>query len=408
MLHRFICGDSLGEDSYKSTDPPEVVIRQVAQSHMEVWDLKRGEVLKYQGSSLGLLRCFDPKKTFYLYEPGRSFEEPHQDELSIPTMCSVSPDRTTYKYFLKKGAVMLYMPTWTLPELKAVGKFALNRSPEQMPLRLEDIPDRFKTVGGIFRHVFAKDFAFVKGEQRRAIQELDPKSFLVNDIDRGRAGVSHFVAQYQVETDGDNAFRMPPIDFVSEEVRNAVEAEFFKMSLSDKVGLLRQSDESPLFLRSMGRGIYAIYEDVIAGRLIQGVRWEKKNLTDSNFTAFDLELTELVVGKLPNYENMTEMVLYKPLNSNYPAIDMMYKKDGLVYGLQVTREEDLTRTIKTSAVDTWLKDIGMENNMDKVRIAVIPRPDLAEESKAKYVGKKGSGYPQLEVWKVPGDYGQLI
>ena len=86
----------------------------------------------------------------------------------------------------------------------------------------------------------------------------------------------------------------------------------------------------------------------------------------------------------------------------------MYKKDGLVYGLQVTKQQDPTREIKTSAVDTWLKDIGMENKMKKVRIAVIPRPDLAEESKAKYVGKKGSGYPQLELWKVPKDYGQYF
>ena len=102
------------------------------------------------------------------------------------------------------------------------------------------------------------------------------------------------------------------------------------------------------------------------------------------------------------------MVLYKPLNSNYPAIDMMYKtKDGLVYGLQVTRQEEPTRAIKTSAVDTWLEDIGMKSNMDKVRIAVIPRPDLAEKFKAKYEGD-GSGYPQLEQWKVPGDYGQLM
>ena len=165
-----------------------------------------------------------------------------------------------------------------------------------MLLNENDISKRFKASGGIFRHVFAEDFDTVKAEQRLAIKDLDPEDFLMNDITRSRGGVSHFVAQYRVVTEGPKAFRLPPIDFVSEEVRKAIEAEFFKMSLSDKVGLLRQKDESPLFLSSMDRGIYAIYEDVIAGRLIQGVRWEKKNLTDSNFTVFDLELAELVVG----------------------------------------------------------------------------------------------------------------
>ena len=98
--------------------------------------------------------------------------------------------------------------------------------------------------------------------------------------------------------------------------------------------------------------------------------------------------------------------LYKPRKRNYPAVDMMYKtKDDLLYGLQVTRQEDLTRTILTSAVDKWLEDIGMKNKMKKGRIAVIPRSKNADKTKAKY-DSDASGYPQLEVWKVPKDYGK--
>ena len=64
MFHRFLSGDSLSPDSFGSTAAPEVVIRQVGDSNMEVWDIKEGRVMNYEGISRTLLRCFDPKKSF--------------------------------------------------------------------------------------------------------------------------------------------------------------------------------------------------------------------------------------------------------------------------------------------------------------------------------------------------------
>ena len=117
MLHRFLSGEPLSPDSFGSTAAPEVVIRQVGESDMEVWDLKQGQVINYEGISRSLLSCFDPEKSLYLYEPGESRKEPYFSGLQIPTMCSVSPDRERYKEFEKNRAVKLYMPPWTLPEL---------------------------------------------------------------------------------------------------------------------------------------------------------------------------------------------------------------------------------------------------------------------------------------------------
>lgn len=112
-----------------------------------------------------------------------------------------------------------------------------------------------------------------------------------------------------------------------------------------------------------------------------------------------------MVGEPPKYAKMKEMVLYKPLNKNFPAVDMMYKKDGLLYGLQVTTQKGLTKEITTSAVGKWLKAIEFEDSMVKVWIAVIPRPKYAEKFKGKFKGE-GSEYPQLEVWRVPPKYDQ--
>jgi hypothetical protein len=148
----------------------------------------------------------------------------------------------------------------------------------------------------------------------------------------------------------------------------------------------------------------SIYEEVTALRLLQGVHWQRKNLVDAHFSEFKLKFTKIVEGQPPVFDEMESGVLYKSLKDNYPAVDMMYKtEEGLIYGLQVTRLQDLTRKIKTSAVDQWLDAIGLKDNKEKVRIAVIPKPALAERLKAEYEGD-GDGYPQLEVWKLPLDY----
>ena len=153
MLHVFLSGEPLSPDYFGSTAAPEVVIRQLEQSEMHVWAIEGGKVMKYEGISRSLLQCFDPKKSLYLYEPGKSFEEPYFEELSLPIMCSVSPDIRRYKEFEKNGALKFFMPPWTLPELLAVGEFVRKRSPNQVPLSPEDMSKRYYEFGGIFRHV---------------------------------------------------------------------------------------------------------------------------------------------------------------------------------------------------------------------------------------------------------------
>ena len=74
-------------------------------------------------------------------------------------------------------------------------------------------------------------------------------------------------------------------------------------------------------------------------------------------------------------------------------------------GLQVTTQEGPTKEIASTAVDKWLESIDWRDSMEKVRIAVVPRAIKPDTSKGKFTGG-GSGYLQLEVWKVPLDYGR--
>ena len=188
---------------------------------------------------------------------------------------------------------------------------------------------------------------------------------------------------------------------MSDDVREKTEASFTELNLNENIFMLIKNDECPGYMASK---CDAIFETVIAGQLLEGVDWQMRNLADSNVSGFKLKLTKIEVGKAPNFADMKPMVLYKPPSKIYPAVDMMYTtNEGVLYGLQVTR--DKSKKIKTSAVDKWLKSIDWGDNMDKVRIAVIPRPEFAGTFKAAYVGDS-KGYPQFEVWKVPPKYGR--
>lgn len=377
---------------------------------MQIWDIKRGRVMGYRRNSRSLLLCFDPEKSMYLYEPEDSLKQPYTEE--FPSMCSVPHDSWRIKdlYDHGSGAELVYMPTWTLPELQAVRNFVADRSPGKMPLSQDDISERFYKVGGIFSHIFGSDSGnidAIEREQKNAIKNLSPRPFLYDAIDyEGQRGISPYLAQYRVSTEGPDAFRDGHIDLVSDAVYEAVKGRFSSFSTDDKISILRENDSSYNFMRSMCPDFFKFYGSLIANRLFHGVNWQKKSLNDSNFEGFNLKVTNVVRGKSPMVADMKSGVLYELSKDDHPAVGMMYKtQEGLIYGLLVTRPQDHTRSIKikTTAVDKWLDAIGVTDAKEKVRIAVIPPHPLAEKFKAEYEGD-GNGYPQLEVWKLPYDY----
>ena len=230
MLHRFLSGEPLIvkiTDYFGSEAAPEVVIRQVG-----------GKAMQYEGISRSLLQCFDPNKSIYLYGPGESNKGPLFAELSIPIMCSVSPDIRRYKEFEKYGVLKFFMPSWTLRELLAVGEFVRKRSPNQVPLSPEDISKRYYEFGGIFRHVFASDMMSIRRNQEVAIQSLDPRLFLLDEIFQERRELGPFIAQYQVDTEGLVAYRDAHLNFTSDSIRTRVESRFMAMDLDHKVRFL--------------------------------------------------------------------------------------------------------------------------------------------------------------------------
>ena len=67
--------EPLPPDSYGSTEPPEVVIRQVGDEDMFIYFIKAKKAFKIK-SKRDIFDCFDPKTTIYFHEPEGSKKEP--------------------------------------------------------------------------------------------------------------------------------------------------------------------------------------------------------------------------------------------------------------------------------------------------------------------------------------------
>jgi len=142
----------------KKDDIPKVVIRECGDGPMSIFYLDELEVEEVRKGDELLLKLFNPRKALYLYEPGKVVREPHHSpSLHLPIFTTVSPDRRRYKEFTKKGGIEFYQPTWSLADLKAMGKHmkAQPTFPEDTnPLFKPDlIEERFGAFGGITTQV---------------------------------------------------------------------------------------------------------------------------------------------------------------------------------------------------------------------------------------------------------------
>jgi hypothetical protein len=178
---------------------------------MEVWFLEEQVVHKIEPNKISstVLKCFDPEKAVYFFEPGKTTNiEPFGNEntLEIPTLETVSPDMSRYKEF-RKIASRAYMPVFTKDELLAIGRDMRSR-PDFPEMELDElytdqgISDRFDVFNGIIRHVLPScrqslKTAFVEREEQ--LNTIDAAAFLRGNIES--KDVSHYMAIYDVPKD---------------------------------------------------------------------------------------------------------------------------------------------------------------------------------------------------------------
>jgi hypothetical protein len=380
-LVRILNVDKLGPlppDSYGSTAPPQYVIRQVGPDQLEIYDVQAKTVTTRLCPTISdirkILNSFVAETTLYFFEPDFTKHEPIST--NIPTMITVSPDIVRYKEFLKqKGAARLYMPVWREDELFAVGK---NLSPT---LPEEELKERIREFGGIFRYVFGSEVVQreARSNRKQAILEVDLKYLLAaSTIEDLR--VSHFIAQFSNiptrVTEKSEAFTTFNIDLVSEEVEKELQDKMKDLSIYDKIVTLMKNDQSPGYFSKLCRDIY---EEVIAERLVQGVIWQQRGNRSQEYSEFKLQLT--LSTTVPLFSTMENGTLYRPLKENYLLADFIYKQNEKLVAIQVSREVGGKRSIHKSTFIKFLDLLKSENIKEEdFTYYYCPSPQFADSA----------------------------
>jgi hypothetical protein len=418
---------ALGQNCFGSCLPPNVVIRQVEEKTFTVYFLKEGVAHYIPDGNVGILKCFDPETSLYLYEPGTVKKEPHMQDLRIPTFATVSPDTRRYKEFLKNGGIPYYMPVWSLKDLLAAGKYLVDNG--RVPYNIKDlykeesIRQRYEEFGGIFRHVLPINKAALNdviSRKNHAINDavVGQRILSVGDIENDL--VSHLILHYDVQISGNFAFTTKSSRFASESTFGKVRSKILAVDLKTRIVTLIRNDETGY----LNDTCPAIYEQVVADLLTQSREFkfesqaydflEKKQklemLMKKDFQKNDQivwqstskRFSKLSPGVLPKFKDMEEDVLYLPLNTKFPVADLLFKKDDVLYGIQVTRNSSCNRKIETSALNSLLKEVGMSDS-SRFRFILCPSPKFAEKYKISYPEYMEAS--SIEVWKLPKDYG---
>jgi hypothetical protein len=239
---------SLPIDCYGSTNPPEIVVRQICGEEIQVYDTANETVYKLPDTNdifTSLKKHY--QKSLYMMEPGMKVKiGPYLTD--IPTLITVcSSDISCYHQFQKHGGVYFYMPCYTEQELLTLGHYLrggkkddddddddVTSPPTSIPSRLpegmdekeyteESLKNRFKQFGGIIRSVFPLSRHYlddIQDKQNQAIREvIEENQAAVQTIEDQR--LSHFIAQYQVpiKTEGNKIrFRNPTLEITREYV----------------------------------------------------------------------------------------------------------------------------------------------------------------------------------------------
>ena len=326
---------------------PELVIRETS-----------GDVIAYEFETMkaydidvpiGLdrpIKLFNPSKVQYLYEPGRLVREPHETE--VPTFGSFSPKEARYKEFVKNSrAKMLFMPLYTLSELLAIGKYIRNISSSYSDLFSEDrIIERYEKYGGIIRHVLPEDEGELKTIETRyefAMSDISLETVVKLLRSSELLDAGNFICQWTAKQSATGEY-----DFTS--VDRRIASEDILLKLKEKMSSLSMED--------MRKRLSDLYRDNKAVPLLPHLLQDYVSLfltKEGNKSGF-----KRIERSVVQYGKMEEGTLYYPTVTNFPACDMYYKRDEMLYLVQVTTVVRGKKELSTGAIASFLSEIKFD------------------------------------------------
>ena len=439
---------SLPIDYYGSTNPPEIVVRQICGEAIRVYDISNETVYELLDTNeIFTSLKKDYQKSLYLMEPGTKVKiGPHLND--VPTLITVSPD-TRYGAFQKNGGVYFYMPCYTEQELLTIGNYLRgnkdvnppipSRLPEGMDEEYteESLKNRFKQFGGIIRHVLplsTQNLDDTKAKQKQAIREVIKNNQAVHILSSSTIEdkkLSHFIAQYQVpiKTEGNKIrFRKPTLEITSQDIRDQLVAELGKFSIQDKIDTLISNDNTNSF-----QGLtFKLFEKLFTQMIISenGITCQQQELklfksgempttekeifekkykaSPESWKPYTLKLPTLVEGPSPPYSDMECDTLYYPTIENHSFCEFFYKdrENGTLVVFQLTRQISGPKYITQSAFTQFLKSIKFPKDQisKQFKLIFVPGPNQAETmsivvkvSENKKLKEKGKllNFPEL-------------
>jgi len=418
MMYRLV-----SEDEYNT----KLIIRQVGTRKVDFYFPRpeKGKPTAFTSlhsnlSSLELVSHLDPETSVYLFEPGNSVIEPEYDvNYDIRLFSTCSPNEVRYKEFCKNGAMKVYMPCWTLKELKSVGShIAEGNSDLKDLMHPQAIEKRYKRFGGIIRYVIPTSEGFlntVKAKQNSvlkvttAVDAFAPYANIEKSDDQ-KKNISHFILTYDVEY-GDKykkgmkyeeftGFRMK---IASEYVKNSLAVDITEQDLLVAIkslqGMLKYGHtQDPLLFETV------VYNSIIKCQHYKWQVFDQEEWIDHDWglnkkknVNIHIKNGEFVEdGKKMCVENLKPGILYRPALKNFPVADMFFvkekdvdKKEKEVFAIQVTFSS--THTIKKTAYEAFYKGLQLDPKTDAVTFYIVSSSTNAE-SYAKAIAKGSWSY----------------
>ena len=256
----------LPPDRKGCTDAPKVVIRQVGNM-MTIYDIEKRVAYHELPADPRISMYFNSTVTLYLLEPGGTTGvAPYINDIQCPIFVTVSPDTRSYKEFRKNGGICVYMPIYEFEELLDIGKYLLDQEQISGYMRSlyspENITDRFKEYGGIFRYVLPftlKALQDVRSQKGDALRACNAASLLkVESLEDGL--VSPLLKQMIVPKMGPEKFRYFHPRFVNINITKVLEKEIVAVDLQSRINMLRRNDRSG----RVDPACRLIYEGIVA------------------------------------------------------------------------------------------------------------------------------------------------
>lgn len=385
-FHWYILYHMVNDNLVRDFEAPKLIVRQITYTRLVFIFPQHCKVFCTFSVDLGLALLRDdihPGAALLLVEPEASLKEPKLT--GIKTILTCYPDKKHYHEFQKKGAVKYIMPVWKLEELQLVAAHMRGNTSDKFlesALTFEKIEKRYNRFGGIIRYVIPpSEEALVDAEREQKKVLAHAKAvdtFIcyadIEKTDDHRKTISHFLLHYKLDVQTFREFEMMVAsEYVHKEliVQHPNDTELHGC-IVQLIHMFRGHKQlNPLLFE------YVVYHMIVSSSFKWSICEDGQHWKDCSLKFSSGELIakddEEVLKKM-----LTQGVLYRPVNPQFPAIDMLWVEETgrgqrVYFGIQIALNFAETHAKSMNVYEELYDRIGLVQK-DKFNVYIITNP----------------------------------